>query len=106
MNFERINRVLSTSSQGKGYKKISDLEAGRFYRVDNIRKVDTKYGLKVVVDLEDHQYLYLPNRACEEILMDESAQFNALLRQLRNARLYLKLIDSSKKIVNFFPEIN
>lgn len=103
MNFERINRVLSSTS-GRELTKLSDLEVGRFYRVDNIRKVDTRYGPKVVADIENNQYVYLPARASEEILMDESAQFNAMLRQLRNARLFLKLTDRSKNIVNFFPE--
>ena len=47
---------------------FGDLVAGQSYRIHDLRTFDTKYRLKVVADLEDDRYAYLPARISKTLL--------------------------------------
>ena len=50
-------------------KKVSDLENIR-YQITKVGKVNTKFGTKVVVDLNNEFQLFLPSRISSVILQD------------------------------------
>lgn len=63
--FAKLNAVAMNL---KTLKKISDLEINRCYIVEAVKKVVTKYGEKIIVELENNIYCYLPARVSKELL--------------------------------------
>lgn len=61
---ELLNKVNAFSSLGT-FKNMSELNIDEKYPVMEIKQITTKYGQKVVVQLEDGYSICLPQR-CEE----------------------------------------
>ena len=70
--FARLNSVANNL---RTLKKISELQIDHLYIIEGIRKTTTKYGDKVVVELEGHIYCYLPARVSKELLTNDDAAF-------------------------------
>lgn len=66
MNFDRLNSVARGSK--KMLKRIAELEVNVLYSIEAIRKVETKYDDKVVVNLNNDIFCYLPCRVSEDLL--------------------------------------
>lgn len=71
MDFAKLNSIAAGSS--RTLKKIADLDFGQLYMIEEIKKVHTKYGDKVVVDLYENICCYLPSRLSKYLLQDEEA---------------------------------
>ena len=63
---ELLNKLNAFSSLEGGFKKMHELNIGEKYPVSEIKQITTKYGNKLVVQLEDGSSLFLPQR-CEKM---------------------------------------
>lgn len=61
MDFAKINQIAS-GCQFLPCKKLKELEEGKNYHLTSIRKVETKYGLKIKVDIDNEFTVFLPAR--------------------------------------------
>lgn len=66
MDFTKINKIAAKEYLPK--KALTELEADKAYTVTGLKQVTTKYGKKVVADLNSEFQVFLPARVCEMIL--------------------------------------
>lgn len=97
MNFEQINR----GSEERDLMKIANLDKKKFYKIEDVRKVKTVYGLKVIVDMEGCIYSFLPNKTIEKLFENNDKEYEGMRKQIQNAELYMKGIN--KNSVKFYP---
>ena len=58
MDIEKLNKV----AQNLPTRKMSELDKSRQFVVTGMRKVETRYGTRVVVELDDEGQTFLPTR--------------------------------------------
>lgn len=101
MNFEHSNSVARGSK--KMLKRIFEFEVGTLYPIEAIRKVDTKYGDKVVVDLKGDILCYLPCRVLKELLTNEAAEFIEFQISLKHNGVSLGPLEDRHTPIEFVP---
>lgn len=72
MDFTTLNKV------GKGEdflptKKMSDLEVGQEYQITDVRTAKTKFGQRVIAELNGEFSVFLPARVAKAFLKDEQS---------------------------------
>lgn len=88
MDFSRINKV-GTLTEFLPVKKLCELKTDRDYKITNIKNVNTKWGSRITIDVENEFTCFLPSRFVKAFEEDEemfrqmnaSAQSGALLMQ-------------------------
>ena len=59
-------------------KRLTDLTKGQRYMLTNLKEVNTKYGKKVIAELESEFDVFMPNRVSEALLQDDDFYFQLL----------------------------
>lgn len=67
---DQLSKKINSVAMGnqRELRKISDLEIDQVYVIEDIRKIKTQYGEKVIVELESNIYCYLPSRISKALL--------------------------------------
>ncbi|KAJ8677364.1 hypothetical protein QAD02_013151 [Eretmocerus hayati] len=77
--------------------KPNELVPGRRYRISDMRKMNTRYGPRVIADIDKTTQVFLPKRIGELICNDDSL-FTNMTQSISRNELYLKdLGDSNVK---------
>ena len=88
MDYTKWNTV--AKGEERTMKRISELELGRLYEIENIRKTSTKYGDKVTVGLEGKIFCYLPAKLSEALLENDGAGLLEFEVELQNVTVRLR----------------
>lgn len=70
MDFETLNRICSNSFLPR--KSLSELQKDVAYIVTQIKRVNTRFGAKVVVVLNEEFQVFLPDRASRALDKNEN----------------------------------
>lgn len=92
---------LSKINAGCNYRetrKLSDLTAGTKYRLTDIRKVDTRFGGRIVVEIAEAYTVFLPPQVFT-YLNTNSDDYNELYNNLRDGKI--DLLYKGKNLVEF-----
>lgn len=65
-------------------RKISDMVVNHLYKIEGARKTKTAFGEKVVLDLENNEFCFLPARFTEKMLDDEESGLKEFQDSLRD----------------------
>ncbi|KAK9737472.1 hypothetical protein QE152_g10684 [Popillia japonica] len=57
-----MDSLQKLNSYSEGFRKVADLEQNKLYRVKKMRTINTKYGLSILVNLDDFGDVILPSR--------------------------------------------
>lgn len=98
MNLSKINFIARGNQMS--YVKLSDLIVGEMYKIVKIRKVTTKYGVKVAVEYNTKSYSYLPNRLSKSLVDDETA-YQYLDNQIKTEDIHLRYLGGRFNPVEF-----
>ena len=90
MDFLKLNRV--AKGQHRTVKKIADLELGREYKIEGVRGVNTRYGKKVIVEIEGAELIFLSTNLSKMLLENEENQLIALRNQMAESDIGVKRI--------------
>lgn len=93
MDFSRINKV-GALTEFLPLKKLCDLKTDIDYKITNIRNVNTKWGSRITIDVENEFTCFLPYRFVkafdedEEMFrqMEASAQSGTLLMRYHGTK--------------------
>ena len=64
-----MDKLNALSTLEGSYKKMNELNIDEKYPISEIKQIATKYGEKLVVELEDGSSMFLPKR-CEQKASD------------------------------------
>lgn len=84
---DSINAV-ATSAAYLPTKKLSDLEIKQ-YKVTRIKKIKTRFGVKIVAELESSFDVFLPARV-SKLLVKDATVLARLEEEVNNRDVYLK----------------
>lgn len=87
MNFEKLNLVGQQSYLPK--KKLADLEINKKFKITKVKQVNTKFGNKVYVELEDSFGVFLPSRVSKFIEKCQD-EWDAMIKESETGNLYLQ----------------
>ncbi|KAJ8685634.1 hypothetical protein QAD02_021427 [Eretmocerus hayati] len=74
--------------------KLNELVPGRRYRISDMRKMNTRYGSRVIADIDETTQVFLPKRVGELICNDDSL-FTNMTQSISRNELYLKYLGDS-----------
>lgn len=100
MDLEKLN-IISRANHQRTCKTISDLQVDQLYMIENIRKCNTKFGEKVVVDLENQIYCYLSSRVSKELLSNDEEGFTEFKKQLEVSNISMRRLQGRWNPVEF-----
>ena len=90
MDFTKINAI----AEGLPTKKVADLDKNHAYRVTLLKKVNTRFGERVVAELgDDGVQIYLPLRVSDALLVDEE-MYKILCDNIVTRTLFIHYINS------------
>lgn len=89
---DQISKKINAIARGnqRSLIKISDLEINHPYVIENMRKIKTQFGVKVIVELESDIYCYLPSRVSKALLENEEEGLTEFKERLTLAPTYLR----------------
>ena len=73
MDFSKLNEIVRGGFLP--IKRFVDLNKGQLYMVTSLKDVTTKYGQKVVAELESQFDVFMPKRVSEALQQDEEFYF-------------------------------
>lgn len=88
MDFNKWNKI--ARGEERTLKKISELEIGKAYQLEEIHKTPTKFGDKVTVCLTGKIYCYLPAKLSSSLLADEEAGVLEIINALKDGELFMR----------------
>ncbi|KAJ8677898.1 hypothetical protein QAD02_013685 [Eretmocerus hayati] len=74
--------------------KLNELVPGKSYRISDMRKMNTRYGSRVITDIDETTQVFLPKRIGELICNDDSL-FTNMTQSISRNELYLKYLGDS-----------
>lgn len=77
-----INQLNEIASNFFPTKKMMDLESGKKYNVTGLKRLNTKYGNKIVIIIDESYQVFLPERVSKHI----------------NDNLFFQLADKANKL--------
>lgn len=83
MDLTKLNEAASKDKA----TSLKDLDPTQQYLVTDLRNVKTSYGDKIVADLDDGRFVYIPSSACRHLQKNETEYL-----LLQNAANKLKLV--------------
>jgi hypothetical protein len=81
-------------------KKLSELEVSKNYQITSIRKVQTKYGPRITVDLENINTVFLPARMAK-MLNDDDDLFEKMVLASDENQLHLRYLGGQYNQMEF-----
>ncbi|KAJ8666208.1 hypothetical protein QAD02_007870 [Eretmocerus hayati] len=74
--------------------KLDELVPGKRYRISDMGKMNTRYGSRVIADIDETTQVFLPKRIGELICNDDSL-FTNMTQSISRNELYLKYLGDS-----------
>ncbi|KAJ8666031.1 hypothetical protein QAD02_007693 [Eretmocerus hayati] len=74
--------------------KLNELVPGGRYRISDMRRIDTRYGSRVIADIDGTTQVFLSKRIGEVICNDDSL-FTNMTQSISGNNLYLKCLGDS-----------
>ncbi|XP_023317288.1 uncharacterized protein LOC111694218 [Trichogramma pretiosum] len=87
MDFKKINQLAKSKATYLPLKKVTDLMVDRDYKVTAIKKAVTKYGPKILLQLNQEFQMFLPKQVSDALLDTCSA--------IKIENLYIKSADNT-----------
>lgn len=78
---DRVNTIARGSQ--RNVRKISEMAVNHPYAIEGVRKTTTQYGEKIIVDLQNNEYSFLPVRLQKEFLANGEAGLIEFQQQLQ-----------------------
>lgn len=104
MDFARINKVGQTAAF-LPVKKLSELELKKDYSISDIRTVQTKWGTRIVIDVENTFACFLPARFV--LLFEKDDQlFQQMIAAARENNLAMEYRGTKFNNLEFKPSTN
>lgn len=75
-------------------KKIKDLEINKKYKISKCKKILTKFGEKMVLELDASFDVFLPNKV-NAFLMENTADEDKLKQEIDTRDVYLKYLGNN-----------
>ena len=95
MEMENFKATLNKINNEHNFIKCSDLEQGKPYVVKCFKKIDTMFGKRLSVVLNDDDLLTLPDRYTNEFTEEQITMYND-----KNSKIKFNLIYNEKKLKN------
>ncbi|XP_031788300.1 uncharacterized protein LOC116417725 [Nasonia vitripennis] len=92
MDLSALNKIAEREFLPK--KRATDMEKDHQYMVIALKEVKTRFGTKIVAELDDSFQVFLPEKISSAILKDE-AFFNSLCNSANKLCLFLKYLGGS-----------
>ena len=70
-------------------KRLRDLELNKQYKITSLKKVSTKYGLKIVLELDSSFDIFLPSKV-NSLLLEKPETLLNLELELVNREVFVK----------------
>lgn len=99
MDFVKLNSIAKCSQ--RQILKISELVEDRLYSIEDIRKINTQFGEKVIVDLESNTYCYLPARVSKALLQNNEEQLMHFQKELKKSPYSLRKLEGDFTPIEF-----
>jgi len=93
MEMENFKDNLNKMNNGYTFIKFNDLEQGKPYKVNKFIMIDTKFGKRISVVLNDEYMLNLPERYTNEFTENKITWYNT------SSKTRLNLIYNCEKIL-------
>uniref|UniRef100_A0ABD2WJ11 Uncharacterized protein n=1 Tax=Trichogramma kaykai TaxID=54128 RepID=A0ABD2WJ11_9HYME len=93
MDFKKVNLLAKSKATYLPLKKVTDLVVDHDYKVTAIKKAVTKYGPKIVIQLDQEFQMFLPKQVSDALLDTYSA--------IKIENLYIKCED---QCIQFFEK--
>ena len=100
MDLRKLNMVAKNTNQST-LNKISELSLLHDYVIENIRKVNTKFGRNVIVELEGDIYCYLPSRVSTQLLSNGEQGLIEFKEHFMTSTIKMRRLDGPWNIVKF-----
>lgn len=101
MDFSRINKV-GKAAEFLPTKKMHELELEKDYKISNLRRVQTKWGSRIIIDIEDKFTCFLPTRFVK-LFEEDTTLFAEIQAAALNNNLLMQYFGSKFNNVEFKP---
>jgi len=101
MDFSQINKI-GKVSEFLPTKKLSDLTIGTDYRITGVRNVQTKYGPRITIDVNDELTCFLPQRFVKAF-EENTALFHQMVAAARDNNLLMNYQGTKFNNLEFKP---
>lgn len=91
--FDNLNTVAGESEYLPKIK-LNDLEQDTNYIVTKIKKINTKYGMKVVLELREEWQFFVPKRVNDMIIHDDEL-YEFMCEHVQKMQLHMRYISTS-----------
>ncbi|XP_024936345.1 uncharacterized protein LOC112493736 [Cephus cinctus] len=99
MDFSKINKVAHL----EGFlptKKLSELEVEKEYKITSIRTIQTKFGARHIVDVENSFSVFLPARI-SRVLTDGEDFFQRMVLDTAENQLCMRYLGGKFNLMEF-----
>lgn len=73
-------------------RKISDMEVNHLYAIEDIKDVTTTFGRRVILNLENDEFCYLPTRVSKAMLKNDEAGLKEFQERLEVANVSIRCL--------------
>lgn len=100
MNFDQLNEIAMGANRTK--VKFADLIENQLYEIESVRMVKTKaYGYKVIADLPDETFVFLPKRVGDRLLDNNEFGLKKFQSKLCESKIHLRRLAGSWNQMEF-----
>lgn len=103
MNYQKLSTISKMAFLP--YKPLAELELNRRYMVNAIRKVSTRFGVRVVVTLNDEFQVFLTNKV-SKTLVEHQSFFEEAVADANDSSLFLIYYGDRKYELTKDPMLN
>ena len=93
MDFAALNEIAGNAYPAK--KNWTDLEKNKKYKISSLKKVNTKFGRKIVFVVNGEFQLFVPARVSEPLYEYEDT-YNNLVNKCSNNKLFILYLGNSQ----------
>lgn len=101
MDFRKINEVGRLESSFLPTKKLSDLKKDENFRVTAVRQVTTKFGPRIVIDVDNDFSAFLPTRISKLLTTDGDDALSELVRASEENKLFMRYLGGRYNNIEF-----
>lgn len=101
MNFDKLNKVGRMESAFLPTRKLVDVEKETNLCITAVRKVVTKFGSSITVDVNNTYSTFLPSRIAKMLTADEDDTMMKMKSAIDEKRLYMRYLGGLNNNVEF-----
>lgn len=102
MDFQKLNKI--SKIEQRELKKLSELNLNEPYEIFQVKQVTTRFGQKVIAELNDNIVCYLPARVSNELLSSNERGLEEFKEELKISKVYMKILEGPYTPVEFSKE--